>query len=119
MISVKDTLGIVHEACPRCGNEWEYIGGTGEDTTYHCTNEQCGMMACHHVKDNFFLTVEMGKFTLYWYETGTMVDITDTGEPMDETDTGGFVEERKESTHLPILPFDISCARLKILLTFS
>lgn len=108
MISIKDVQGAEHKVCPRCGGKWKYIANNDSYAVCLGDKEKCGMMACRQNENEFFLTVEVGKYTLYWHNSGTMVDITFTGE-----------FEEIESTQLPTLPFDISLDKLKTYLVFG
>src|ERR1035437_4078571 len=105
---IKDMNDNIHEACPRCGKEWNYL----TRTTYtpalpehlSCTDyDNCKMMAClnNRFTKEYFLAVKLDdNYTLYWDTASCMLSTSNL------------------DTRMAILPFDITIERVKIFLPF-
>lgn len=65
-------------------------------------------MASYYGSDEYFLALDLDKYTIYWFVDHCAVDV-DTGEAF----------SYKEGIDLPLLPFNISLEKLKTYLTFA
>src|SRR5271167_3480140 len=102
MITVRDTNNAIHEACPRCSGQWEYL----RDPDYIACGK-CQMLACPDDRPRFHFFIvdlqsEKKEYTIYWLNGGCLVTVksVDSGE-----ETMGI--------DLPLLPFDVTLAKLQ------
>lgn len=104
MITVRDVNDTIHEVCPRCGDDWAYIG-----PDIYCT--KCPMMAIKTstTAATYLLSIrflgENKKYYIHWYNDVSMVSVEGQNT---------FV-----SSELPTLPFDINIQKLQTYLIFS
>jgi hypothetical protein len=98
---ITDCKGDTFPVCPRCGGEWKISGNTPwDDPNIDCLTKNCMYVIGEH------LMLALDNWQIMWQKDKCIA-------------MNGYYAGVVDFTDMPILPYDITIDRLKLLLMFS